>query len=133
MAGGERDLAVLLRSLDPVLDPCEYVFATAGASVPEAICTFREAEGTTLILPREAAERLGMPYTYPCRRITLTVHSSLEAVGLFAAVAACLAETGISVNAVSGYYHDHLFVRTEDAARAVAALEELRTGRRNRP
>jgi hypothetical protein len=132
MSPGERNLDTLLRGMDPLLDEKEYVFATGPAALPEALCTFREAEGVTLILPRAEAERLGIAFVYPCRRITLTIHSNLEAVGLFAAITARLAAHGISVNAVSGYYHDHLFVRTEDAGRVMALLDELRTERRNR-
>jgi hypothetical protein len=133
MSPGEHDLDTLLRHLHPVLDPREYVYATVPAPLPLAICTFREAEGVTLILERSHAESLGIPFTYPCLRITLNIHSSLEAVGLFAAVTAKLAMHGISVNAVSGYFHDHLFVRTADTPRVIALLEELRTERRNLP
>ncbi len=123
---GETDLQTLLRSMEPVLDPGEFVFATCAGEVPaEALCLFREREGTSLILRREEAERLGLPHTYRCRMITLTVHSSLEAVGLLAAVAARLAAEKIAVNSVSAWHHDHLFVRAEDAARAVAVLRAL--------
>ena len=122
MSSGERDLDTLIRHMNPVLDPVEYVYASTGDPISEGICSFREAEGITSILPRLDAGRLGIAFTYPCRRITLTVHSSLEAVGLLAAVATILAKHGISVNAVSAYYHDHLFVRTEDAARALELL-----------
>jgi hypothetical protein len=126
MSPGERNLDTLLHHMDPVLDSQEYVYAALPAPLPQAICTFREAEGVTVILPRADAERLGIPFTYPCRRITLTIHSSLEAVGLFAAITTRLAAHGIGVNAISAYYHDHLFVRTEDAPRAMLLLEELR-------
>jgi hypothetical protein len=133
MSAGEYDLQTLLSHMDPVLDDQEYVYATGPEPLTQAIFTFRESEGVSLILRRADAESLGIPFTYPCRRITLTIHSSLEAVGLFAAITTRLAAHGISVNAVSGYYHDHLFVRTADAPRAMALLEELRTERRNRP
>jgi len=126
---GETDLDTLLSALEPALDPVEYVYCTGPAAVGDPIATFREAEGVTSILPRGEAERLGIPFTFPCRRITLTVHSSLEAVGLLARVAALLAERGIGVNAVAAYYHDHLFVPPK---RAEEAIEALRTARRNR-
>ena len=57
--------------------------------------------------------------------ITLDVHSSLEAVGLTAAVSAALAEENISCNVVAAYYHDHLFVPVADAERAMETLMRL--------
>jgi uncharacterized protein len=130
---GETNLEKLLAALEPRLHPDDYVFSTAPEPAGDAVCIFREAEGFTLILPRAEAQRLGLAFTYPCRMITLTVHSSLEAVGLLARVTALLAERGISVNAVSGYYHDHLFVPVERSEEALQALATLRTGRRSRP
>ena len=127
---GETDLERLLAALQPELQPEEFVFATAAEPAGEPVCLFREREGVTLVLRRTEAERLGIPYTYPCRMITLTVHSSLEAVGLLARITSLLAERGISVNAVSAYYHDHLFVPVD---RVEEALETLRTVHRNRP
>jgi hypothetical protein len=122
---GERDLEVLLGSIQPALSPGEFVFATRPEIAGDPLCAFREAEGWTLILRRDEAERLGLPYTFPCRRITLTVHSDLYAVGLLAAVAAELAARGISVNVVSAYYHDHLFVPLDRADQAMEALREI--------
>ncbi len=119
---GETNLEALLAALQPALDPAEYVFATGAEAAGEPIGVFREAEGVTLILRREEAERLEIPWTYRCRRITLRVHSSLQAVGLLARVTAALAARGISVNAVSAYYHDHLFVPAERAEEALAVL-----------
>jgi hypothetical protein len=123
MESGERDLGVLLRRMAPALQEDEFVFCTAREIAGAPVCSIREAEGWTLILRRWEAEGLGMEAAFPCRMITLTAHSSLEAVGLLAAVTAALAAAGISVNAVSGYYHDHLFVPVE---RAEEALELLR-------
>ncbi len=58
-------------------------------------------------------------------QITLTVHSSLEAVGLTAAVANKLASKDISANVIAAYYHDHIFVQTSKAEAAVSALKEF--------
>jgi hypothetical protein len=127
---GETDLNTLLAKIEPRLDPEEFVYCTVPQPVGDPVCCFREAEGFTLILRRTEAGRLGLPYTYPCRMITLTVHSSLEAVGLLASLAALLVERAISVNVVSAYYHDHLFVPVE---RAEEAVEVLKTARRSRP
>ena len=57
--------------------------------------------------------------------ITLNIHSSLEAVGFLAAVLPRLATAGISVNAVSAFYHDHLFVPIDRAQEALEILEAM--------
>ena len=89
------------------------------------IASFSEAEGLTLVIPQAAADQAGLAYhgTFNC--ITLLVHSSLEAVGLTAAVATKLAEHNISANVIAAWYHDHIFVPTEKAEAALAALREL--------
>lgn len=56
------------------------------------------------------------------RGITLTIHSSLDAVGITAAVSTKLAEQGISANVIAAYYHDHIFVQAEKAELAIEAL-----------
>lgn len=94
----------------------------------EIVGFFREAEGVTVIVPRESAARLGLEYSYVAAWITLTVHSSLEATGLTAAVATALAEAGISCNVVAAYFHDHIFVARSDGERALRVLEDLSRG-----
>lgn len=89
---------------------------------------FIEDEGLSLILARAEAETNGLDLTYPCRMITLKIHSSLEAVGFLAAVTAKLAHRGISVNAISAYFHDHLFVPTDSADEAMNVLNEIAGG-----
>lgn len=126
----ERDLQVLLRGMKPELRPGIFVFCTIPANerIPAAISpllTFREQEGTTLVIPREEAEAAGLRYAFASRLITLTVHSALDAVGFLAAITARLAEAGISVNAVSAFHHDHLFVPVDRANDAMAVLHEL--------
>jgi len=66
-----------------------------------------------------------LPYEYVASRITLNIHSALEAVGLTAAFATALAKENISCNVIAGYYHDHLFVDQKDAQRAMIALKSL--------
>ena len=127
---GETNLNQLLRSMQPVLLAEEYVFCTlpADQSVSKLLTpvgTFREAEGLTLIVTKGQAEQAALPYSYPCRLSTLNVHSSLEAVGFLARITAQLAAHGISVNAVSAFYHDHLFVPTARADEALQLLKEL--------
>ena len=122
---GESDLAVLLAGMTPRLRPGRYVFATvpAGLAVPDAVVTVAEDEGTTVVVPVEAAG--GLDAEYPCAWITLEVRSALAAVGFLAAVCSRLAEAGISGNPVSGFHHDHLFVPWERRDEAMAVLERL--------
>lgn len=125
--GGERDLQVLIRSMQPDLQPGRFVFVTCG-EVPEGaepLAWVREDEGVTVVLGQEAADRLGLPYDFVAAMITLRVHSSLAAVGLTAAVARALADAGISCNVIAGYHHDHLFVPHDDGLRATQLLRDL--------
>ncbi len=87
---------------------------------------FREAEGITLIIERSIADDEGLDYEFISRMITLNIHSSLEAVGFLTAITHKLAVAGISVNTVSAYYHDHLFVPTDRASAAMLLLDELK-------
>lgn len=126
----ERDLAALLKHIKPELRPGIFVFCTitADQSIPSALdplLTFREQEGTTLVILHEEAEAAGLRQAFASRLITLTVYSALDAVGFLAAVTARLAESGISVNAVSAFHHDHLFVPVDRAEDAMAVLREI--------
>lgn len=128
---GETDLGKLLASLSPRLMDGEFVFCTfEGARYGdhthlEPIGAFSEAEGLTLIVPLSKAIEHGLSYVAGYKGITLGVHSSLDAVGLTAAFSSRLAELGISANVVAGYYHDHVFVRSEHAQHAIQALAAL--------
>lgn len=131
MSGG-RDLAALLRDMKPEMHEGIFVFCTLAedAKLPAGIeprLTFREAEGTTLVIRQDEAERLKLPCQFASRLITLTVRSSLEAVGFLAAITTRLAEAGISVNAVSAFYHDHLFVPEHRAEQALRLLQDMST------
>ena len=129
---GETHLTTLLHSMQPELQTDTFVFCTlptqADKTLPvDPIGLFREGEGLTLIVTKAEAIAQGWPYTYECRQITLTVHSSLAAVGFLAAITHALAIAGISVNPVSAYYHDHLFVPAEQAQAALNCLLALTT------
>ena len=126
---GERDLQKLLQHLAPKLSDETFVFATGQVSkLPSGLVpqlTFIEPEGTTLVLTEADARRAGLPFEFPCRMITINVHSSLEAIGLLAAITAALAAKGIAVNTVSAFYHDHLFVPVGSEVEAICALTEM--------
>lgn len=121
----------MLAGLSPRLSDDIFHFVTlpAGQEPAEAadaaIGRFREAEGISLILPHDVALALGGDDGPPMRHIVLQVHSSLEGVGLTAAVAGVLAEQGIACNMVAAYHHDHLFVPAERAEEALALLQGL--------
>jgi hypothetical protein len=129
MSRAVSNLAELLHSMSPVLNRGVYAFvALPDGSVPdrvEPIATFRESEGLTLIVEEQQAKDAGFPILLRAAWITLTVHSDLQAVGLTAAVAAALAEAGISCNVVAAAHHDHLFVPVESASQAIAVLQAL--------
>ena len=130
MVTGEPNLDALLKNMKPEILDGIFVFCTLvpGASIPATISpvlTFREREGTTLVILHEEAERAGLGYAFPSRLITLTVHSALDAVGFLAAITARLAAAGISVNAVSAFHHDHLFVPVDRADEAMALLHDM--------
>ena len=124
------DLDVLLASMAPALDPRVFAFATisedAIATVaPHATMLFREAEALTAIVEQDAAIGLGLAATFPCRMITLHVHSALDAVGFLAALLPRLADQGMGVNPVSAYHHDHLFVPEDRAKDALSILQDI--------
>jgi len=119
---GETNLDTLLSSMSAELVDGLYVFATlSDGVVPGGVrprMLFQEAEGMTLILLKEEADAAKLAYEFPCRMITLNIHSSLEAVGFLARITTALAAHDMGVNPVSGFYHDHLFVpdgREQDA------------------
>jgi uncharacterized protein len=125
---GEHDLKTLLREMKPEIQNGIFVFCSISKDrrlAVEPLLTFHEREGTTLVIQRSEAERLALPYQFPSRLITLTVRSALDAVGFLAAVTTHLAQAGISVNAVSAYYHDHLFVPEDKATEALRLLRAM--------
>lgn len=129
-APGETSLKTLLSTLTTRLDPETFVFLTLPTTQtpPDSLQThmlFKEVEGITIITTKSSAEAHGLEYTFPCRMVTLNIHSSLEAVGFMAAVTKKLTEKGIGCNPVSGYFHDHLFVpagREDETLEALSAL-----------
>ena len=124
----EKDLHTLLATMHPVLREGEYVYALWPHGKPLAgaiAAAVREAEGLTVVLPRAEADSLGLSYDFVAAWITLQVHSSLEAIGLTAAVSAALTEAKISCNVLAGFHHDHLLVPVADTERALEVLHEL--------
>lgn len=126
---GITDIQALLKNITPEFHGGQYVFCSVstveGLDLKDVICLFREEEAITIIVTRKTADRLGLAYPFIGAWITLTVYSSLQAVGLTAAFSNALAKEGISCNVIAGYYHDHIFVEYADAAKAMDVLRGL--------
>ncbi|WP_413282868.1 ACT domain-containing protein [Vibrio sp. MA40-2] len=124
------DLDILLKSMSPELIEGNYVFCTVNGPLSnylamEPIATFCEQEGLTLVVKKEIAIANKLDFDAVFSLITLSVHSSLEAVGLTAAFANKLSSYGISANVIAGYYHDHIFVQQDKTEQAMNALKEF--------
>ena len=126
---GERDLALMLRSLTVERRPGLFVYVSVERPSPElvakAAAVVEEAEGTTLVLPAETAHDAGLTPVYEAAWLTLAVHSSLEAVGLTAAVSGALAVAGIPCNVIAGAFHDHLLVPAARVTEATNCLLQM--------
>jgi hypothetical protein len=126
---GETNLDTLLKHMKPIIQDGEYVFCVVSERKLDEIETprmiFREPEGITVIVTKDIAERSCLDYGSTWGLITLSIHSALDAVGFLAAIIAHLAKSKISVNAVSAYYHDHLFVPYSKVHDALQILEEI--------
>jgi hypothetical protein len=128
---GEKNLAKLIASMTPVLIEDEYVFGTLETYdyrqvlLLNPISTFQEKEGLTIILTKEKADEFNISYSGVFKCITLNVHSSLNAVGLTAAVSTKLTQSNISANVVAAYYHEHVFIGGKDDEQALADLNAL--------
>lgn len=131
---GERDLHTLFSNLQPQLIEGEWVFCSVSEQrlgelgfLP--LASFRESEGWSIIVSRQQADEAGLQFAHAARMIMLGVHSNLEAVGFLAEITRELAQADISVNPVSAYYHDYLFVPLDRADVALGILQSLASRR----
>jgi len=126
---GEKDLQVLLKSMKPEHVSGDYVFCKVenvkDINLDKIEMFFKEKEAVTVILKKEIADVLQLEYSTIMSWITLTVHSSLEAVGLTAAFSKALSEDQISCNVVAAFYHDHIFVNKKDTQKAMEILNSF--------
>ncbi len=126
---GEKNLAILLKTMKPILQAGEYVFCVVNQinniNATNIVMSFKEKEGLTVIIKKELADELLLPYSYVASWITVSVHSSLEAVGLTAAISTALAKENISCNIVAAFYHDHIFVDKNVTEKAMEILNRF--------
>ena len=115
--------------IKPLRNPGTYVFCVLNdfGHIPlsDVLCTFREPEGTTLILEQSLADKHKLPYEYEAAWISLQIDTDLEMVGLTAEFSNELANEGISCNIIAAYHHDHIFVSIDDANNAMDVLREI--------
>jgi len=125
-APGETDLDKMLASLRVERRPGVFTYVAVAVPTPGLLAAAHamvtEGETTTLVLPQEAAQRAGFTVDLEMAWLSLTVQSSLEAVGLTAAFAATLGEVGIPCNVLAGFHHDHILVPADRADDAIDAL-----------
>jgi len=123
---GETDLDKMLATLRVERRPGVFTYAAVRAPAPELLAAAHgvvtEDDLTTLVLPVEAAERAGLPVELEMAWLSLTVQSSLEAVGLTAAFSATLGKAGIPCNVLAGFHHDHILVPVDRAQQAIDVL-----------
>ncbi len=121
----------MLAGMKPALKNGRYFFCTTNdkavltALSDRSLATFREEEGTALVLAEDDATLHSFDLSMPMSWIVLEVFSALDGVGLTAGVATALADEGIPCNMVAAYYHDNVFVPEPMAARAVEILREV--------
>ncbi len=123
------DLRVLLRSMEPVLNPGTYAFVSVPSlatleSVP-VVASILEPEGLSAVIAESDAAALNLPVLFRAAWITLRVNSDLQAVGLTAAFSAALSQAGVSCNGIAGAWHDHIFIPFDRAGLAIAVLSQL--------
>jgi hypothetical protein len=123
------DLQKMLASLDVERRAGLFTYVAVKVPTPGLLAAAHamvtEGTLTTLVLPVESAQRAGLPVVIELAWLSLTVQSSLEAVGLTAAFSKILGDEGISCNVLAGYHHDHILVPVERADDAIAALRPV--------
>lgn len=137
-----RNLGKLLEKMEPVEVEGKYFMATVEEDALMAVanyleyvkCIYREEEGLTVVFSEEVTGEMGemsaQEVVGPFALITLSVNSDLMAVGFLAEITRALAKEGISVNAFSAYFHDHLLVPYAKREKAVEILERLSSGKK---
>ncbi len=137
MSAPITDLQVLLQQMQPQLQAEPYAYLrlpdwpdAAQLQRLQPFALFAESEGISAVVSQACATAAELQGEGPFALISLRVHSSLQAVGLTAAIATALTDAGISANVIAALHHDHLLVpwpAREDALAVLTALS-LRAG-----
>ncbi len=121
-----KNLDETLAALDAQVEGT-YVFATTDTLPPglEPFAVVREAEGLTVIVKASDAFRFGLGEHPLYARITPSVETELQSVGLTATICQTVASRGIPCNVIAGFHHDHFFVPADKAQEVQSLLSSL--------
>ena len=128
---GQTDLKKILESIDPYLVDESFIFMTTDQSLSSIsntlnpIASFKEKEGLSIVITQATADKNAITYDSVFSCISLGVHSSLESYGLISTISRELTQNNISTNVFSGYYHDHIFVQSEKADKALEIISKI--------
>jgi hypothetical protein len=128
---GQTDLKKILESIDPYLVDESFIFMTTDQSLSSIsntlnpIASFKENEGLSIVITQATADKNAITYDSVFSCISLGVHSSLESYGLISTISGELTQNNISTNVFSGYYHDHIFVQSEKADKALEIISKI--------
>ena len=114
------------RNASGPMDPAESISLTTGQGI-DGNADQGGWRQITVIATVDEAKRRGWPSDFVAAWLTVQVHSSLEAVGLTAAMSRVLTEHQIPCNVIAGFYHDHLLVpadRVDEAIETILSLAE---------
>ena len=118
-----------------ILNKGEYVFCSIidinKISINNIICSFKESEGYSIIIPKEEAIKNNLQFYFVSAWITLEIDSTLESVGITSAFSKKLTKAGISCNVIAAYHHDHIFVPYLDKHKAMKILSDMYESRNN--
>ena len=128
---GQTDLKKILESIDPYLVDESFIFMTTDQSLSSIsntlnpIASFKENDGLSIVITQATADKNAITYDSVFSCISLGVHSSLESYGLISTISRELTQNNISTNVFSGYYHDHIFVQSEKADKALEIISKI--------
>ena len=128
---GQTDLKKILESIDPYLVDESFIFMTTDQSLSSIsnalnpIASFMENEGLSLVITQATADKNAITYDSVFSCISLGVHSSLESYGLISTISRELTQNNISTNVFSGYHHDHIFVQSGKADKALEIISKI--------
>tara|TARA_B100000214_G_scaffold63798_1_gene42005 strand:- start:11255 stop:11656 length:402 start_codon:yes stop_codon:yes gene_type:complete len=129
----KKDLQDILKAINPSLVDEFFIFMTSKEPINNLvnslnpIAMFIENEGSTLVITKEIADRNSIHYDAVFKCISLGVHSSLESSGLIAIISGELSKQDIPANVFAGYFHDHIFVPSNKAEKALEIISSIRS------